>query len=56
MSQSAFEGLEDNELVRESLTRTSACAGFSKLALVALQTSSSSKSGRGERRPQPLGR
>jgi hypothetical protein len=55
MRYSEVEGFDDNELVRESLTRTSACAGFSKFTLVALQTSSSSKSGRGDNRPHPLG-
>jgi len=56
MRYSDVEGFDDMEFVRESLWRTSACAGFSRSTFRALQTSSSSKSGNGERRPHPLGR
>lgn len=44
------EGLDDTEFVRESLLRTSACAGISSSA-GNLFHSSTEKSGSGERRP-----
>jgi hypothetical protein len=46
-----YEAFEDNELVLESLTRTSACAGLSRTIKVVLQAPSLSKSGSGDSRP-----
>lgn len=56
MRYDEVEGLDDSEAVRESRTRTTASGGSSSPAGILSQHSSTSKSGNGERRPQPLGR
>jgi hypothetical protein len=56
MRYSEDEGSEEREFVRESLTRTNACAGFSNSTMSVPQVSSSSKSGSGDKRPHPFGR